>query len=283
MLYALGALFKGDIMTYFSNKITLITGGACGLGRLIALEMAARGSHVVVWDVADDSLDTVAAEISAAGHLAATYHCDVSDKGMVYETADKVRSDVGSVDILINNAGVVSGKPFLECTDEECERTMAVNVLAHFWTVKAFLPNMIEASSGHIVTIASAGGIVGAAGLVDYSASKFAAFGFDEALRAELKKQGLNINTTVVCPYFIGGEMFAGVKSRFSFLLPILEAEKVSALIVDAIARKKRRLITPPLVYSTWLLRMLPVDVFDKVATFLGINNAMDEFRGRLP
>jgi all-trans-retinol dehydrogenase (NAD+) len=281
MLFAL--IFKGDIMTYFSNKVTLITGGANGLGRLIALKMAARGSHVVIWDIADESLDTVASEISGADYKVATYHCDVSDKEMVYKTADKVRSEVGRVDILINNAGVVSGRPFLECTDEQFERTMAVNVLAHFWTVKAFLPDMVKSNSGHIVTIASAGGIVGVSGLVDYSTSKFAAFGFDESLRAELKKQRLNINTTVVCPYFIGSEMFAGVKTRFSFLLPILDAEKVSGQIVDAIARKRRRLITPPLVYSTWLLRLLPVGVFDWLATFLGINSAMDEFRGRLP
>jgi all-trans-retinol dehydrogenase (NAD+) len=158
---------------------------------------------------------------------------------------------------------------------------MAVNVLAHFWTVKAFLPDMVASNSGHIVTIASAGGIVGVAGLVDYSASKFASFGFDESLRAELKKQGLNIHTTVVCPYFIGGEMFAGVKTRFSLLLPILDAERVSGRIVNAIASRRKRLVTPPLVYCTWLLRILPTSIFDWLATFLGINSAMDEFRGR--
>ena len=122
---------------------------------------------------------------------------------------------------------------------------------------------------------------MGSAGLVDYAASKFAAFGFDEALRAELKKQRLNIHTTVVCPYFIRGEMFAGVRTRFSFLLPILDPEKVSERIVKAIALKKQRLIMPPLVYTTWPLRLLPVSIFDKVATFLGINDAMDEFQGR--
>jgi all-trans-retinol dehydrogenase (NAD+) len=158
---------------------------------------------------------------------------------------------------------------------------MSVNVLAHFWTVKAFLPDMVEANSGHIVTLASAGGIVGSSGLVDYGASKFAAFGFNEALRAELKKQRLNIHTTVVCPYFIKGEMFAGVRTRFSLLLPILDAEDVSERIVKAIVRRKARVIMPPLVYITWPLRLLPVAVFDKVATFLGINDAMNEFRGR--
>lgn len=270
-------------MADFSNKITLITGGACGLGRFIALKMAARGSHVVLWDIADESLTEIATEMSAAGYQATLYHCDVSDREMVYDTADKVRNQVGRVDILMNNAGVVSGRPFLECTDEQLRRTMEVNALAHFWTVKAFLPDMVRANSGYIVTIASAGGIVGSAGLVDYAASKFAAFGFDEALRAELKKQKLNIHTAVVCPYFMKGDMFEGVKTRFSFLLPILNAEQVSERIVNTIARKKRRLIMPPLVYATWPLRLLPVAIFDKAATFLGINDAMDQFRGRRP
>jgi all-trans-retinol dehydrogenase (NAD+) len=270
-------------MADFSNKITLITGGACGLGRFIALKMAARGSHVVLWDIADESLTEIATEMSAAGYQATLYHCDVSDREMVYDTADKVRNQVGRVDILMNNAGVVSGRPFLECTDEQLRRTMEVNALAHFWTVKAFLPDMVRANSGYIVTIASAGGIVGSAGLVDYAASKFAAFGFDEALRAELKKQKLNIHTVVVCPYFMKGDMFEGVKTRFSFLLPILNAEQVSERIVNTIARKKRRLIMPPLVYATWPLRLLPVAIFDKAATFLGINDAMDQFRDRRP
>jgi len=270
-------------MTYFTNKVTLITGGACGLGRLVAHKVAARGSHVVIWDIAAESLANTARELYGVGYKVTTYHCDVSDRDMVYGLAEKVKKDVGKVDILINNAGVVCGRPFLECSDEELERTLGVNLLAHFWTVKAFLPDMVRTNSGHIVTVASAGGIVGSSGLVAYAASKFADFGFDEALRAELKKQRLKIYTTVICPYFIRGEMFAGVKTRFSFLLPILDAEKVSERIVKAIALRKQRVIMPPLVYATWPLRLLPVSIFDKVATFLGINDAMDEFQGRRP
>jgi all-trans-retinol dehydrogenase (NAD+) len=140
---------------------------------------------------------------------------------------------------------------------------------------------MIAANYGHIVTISSAGGVIGSALLADYSASKFGAFGFDEALRAEFNKRKLNIHTTIVCPYYINTGMFAGVKTRFSFLLPILEQEKVAERIVQAIAKKRRRLIMPLLVYSTWLLRLFPVAVFDWVATLLGVHNAMDEFSGR--
>ncbi|MCG6980849.1 MAG: SDR family oxidoreductase [Deltaproteobacteria bacterium] len=268
-------------MTDLTNKVTLITGGARGLGRLVAHKMAAKGSHLVLWDMADESLANTAREISAVGHKVTTYHCDVSNREMVYGIANKVKQDVGKVDILINNAGIVSGGPFLECSDQQLERTVEVNLLAHFWTVKAFLPHMVETNSGHIVTVASAGGIVGSSGLVDYSASKFGAFGFHEALRAELKKQNLKIHTTVVCPFFIKSEMFAGVKTRFPFLLPILDAERVSQRIVDAIIMRKQRVIMPPLVYATWPLRLLPVSIFDKLASFLGINDAMSEFQGR--
>ena len=268
-------------MAYLSSKISLITGAAGGIGRLLALKISARGGHVVLWDIDDTGLARVAEEIAGVGNKVDVYCCDVSDRQMVYTTADKVRHEVGKVDISINNAGIVSGRSFLECADEQIERTMEINILAHFWTVKAFLPDMIRSNSGHIVTIASAGGIIGSARLVDYSASKFAAFGFDEALRAEFKKQQLNIQTTVVCPYFMKGEMFAGVKTRFSFLLPILDQDYVSERIVNGIARKKRRVIMPPMVYSTWPLRLLPVDIFDWVATLLGLNSAMDEFHGR--
>jgi all-trans-retinol dehydrogenase (NAD+) len=268
-------------MAYFSNKISLITGAASGIGRLMALKIAARGSHVVLWDINDAGLTTVAKEIAETGNKVSTYFCDVSDRDMVHTKAAKVREEVGRVDILINNAGIVAGRPFLECTDEQLTRTMAVNILAHFWTVKTFLPDMIGSNNGHIVTIASAGGILGSARLVDYSASKFAAFGFDEALRAELKKQKQNVQTTVVCPYFIKGEMFAGVKTRFSFLLPILDPDDVAERIVSGIGRKKRRVIMPPMVYATWLLRLLPVDIFDWLATLLGVHSAMDEFCGR--
>jgi all-trans-retinol dehydrogenase (NAD+) len=267
-------------MKSFSGKITLITGGAGGVGRLLARKMAMRGTHAVLWDINDEALAQAADEIRAAGGKVSSYTCNVANTEMVYATAAKVRREVGKVDILVNNAGVVNGKPFLECSDEELRRTMEVNILSHFWTVKAFLPDMIKADSGHLVTIASAGGIVGSAGLVDYSASKFAAFGFDEALRAELKQWRLNIRTTVVCPFFINTGMFAGVQSRFPFLLPILNDDEVAERIVRAVARGKERVILPPFVYTTWPLRLVPVKIFDWVVTLLGVNNAMDTFRG---
>jgi all-trans-retinol dehydrogenase (NAD+) len=151
-----------------------------------------------------------------------------------------------------------------------------------FWTTRAFLPGMIQKDSGHIVTIASAGGIIGVPRLSDYSASKFAAVGFDESLRVELNRLGhLGVQTTIVCPFYINTGMFDGVKTRFPRLLPILDAEDAANKIILAIEKGKKRLMMPPFAYITYPGRLLPLPMFDKLATFFGINSTMDEFRGR--
>ena len=268
-------------MTLLKYKNVLITGGAGGIGHLVAEGMAEAGATVVLWDLDKDKLKKAAKSIKDKGGRVYTHVCDVTDRKAVYRKIEKVKRDCGNIDILINNAGIVSGKPFWELTDEDIQTTMDVNMMAMFWTVKAVLPDMIEANSGHIVTISSAAGIVGATKLTDYNASKFAAFGFDESLRMEFKKNKMNIRTTIVCPYFINTGMFKGVKSRFSWLLPILEEKEVAKKIVKAIKSNRPRLIMPSLVYASWMMRYLPVSVFDWISAFLGVSTAMDQFEGR--
>ncbi|MFH1468610.1 MAG: SDR family oxidoreductase [Pseudomonadota bacterium] len=269
-------------MSRFEGSRTLITGGAAGIGRLLALEAARRGAEVIVWDLAEEAMARTVAEITALGQRPAHgYRCDVGDRAQVYAVAEQVVEEVGPVDILVNNAGVVSGKTFLELPDERIELTFRVNTLALFWTTKAFLPGMMRRDRGHVVTVASAAGWIGVKGLADYSASKFAAVGFDESLRQELKANAPGVHTTVVCPYYIDTGMFEGVKTRFPAILPILEPEKVALEIADAIARNRTRLMLPPIVYSVPLLRGLPLRAFDRVANVLGINASMEEFKGR--
>jgi all-trans-retinol dehydrogenase (NAD+) len=146
---------------------------------------------------------------------------------------------------------------------------------------KAFLPDMIRRNRGHVVTVASAAGLLGVSGLADYSASKFAAVGFDEALRVEVRKVAPLVMTTVVCPYFIDTGMFEGVKTRFSFLLPILKEEEVAEQVVRAIEKNKRRVVLPRLVRIVPGVRLLPIGVFDAIASFLGVNESMESFVGR--
>jgi len=270
-------------MTTISGKTVVVTGGAAGIGRLVALKMAARGATAVLWDVDEARLERATEEVSEAAE-AATAHgvvCDVSDREAVAGAAARTAELAGPVDILVNNAGVVSGKFFVDLTPADIERTFAVNALSLFWVTGAFLPQMIARGSGHIVTVASAAGLIGTPKETDYAASKFAAFGFDEALRQELRRSAPGVLTTVVCPYYVDTGMFAGVKTRFPLLLPILKEDRVATKIVRAVQLNRRRLFMPPMVYTTPPLRLLPVPLFDLVSDLFGVNACMDDFVGR--
>jgi all-trans-retinol dehydrogenase (NAD+) len=263
------------------DKIVLITGAASGIGRLMALDFAGRGARVAVWDLSAGALEKIEAEARQRGLSIKGTVCDVSDRHTVYRQAEALKADMGPVDILINNAGVVSGSTFLETPDEKVLKTIEVNVLAPFWTCRAFLPSMMERNTGHIVNIASAAGIIGVTGLADYSASKFAVFGFDEAIRMELRRLKSAVRTTVVCPFFIDTGMFQGVQTRFPLLLPILKSEYAARRIVAAVLKNKKRLIMPGFVRSVYWLRLLPVSFLDFAADFFGISHSMDHFTGR--
>ena len=264
-------------MTSYAGQRVLITGAASGLGRMLAERMAGGGGKLILWDI-DESGLAAAAEV--AGN-AATYVCDLTSADAIRETAARVIADHGGVDILVNNAGIVSGQSLLENSEEKIVRTFAVNTLALFWTTRAFLPGMIERGRGHVVTVASAAGISGTARLTDYCSSKFAAVGFDDSLRVEMKRQGAPIATTVVCPFYIDTGMFDGVKTRFPLLLPILKPEYVVRRIEQAIDRRRPRLIMPRFVYLTYLCRLLPVRLYDVLMGALGVSHSMDSFTGR--
>jgi all-trans-retinol dehydrogenase (NAD+) len=271
-------------MTTLHNKHVLVTGGARGIGRLLALGCARVGAEVTVWDLDAEGAERVALEALEAGAVAAhAFACDVSDREQVYARADEVRSAAGDVDVLVNNAGIVSGKPLLDLPDEQIERTFAVNTLALYWTTKAFLPAMKDRGSGHLVTVASAAGLIGTARETDYAASKFAAVGFNESLRQELRHGSPGVRTTVICPFYIDTGMFKGVKTRFPLLLPVLKEQAVADRVLKAV-RRNEPLVQMPLMVSTLpMMRMLPVWAFDQLTDFFGLNNAMDAFTGRTP
>lgn len=262
-------------MTALNAKRVLITGGARGIGFLMAERAVKRGATVVLWDIHEQALEAAVAKLGPNAH---GYVCDITDRHAVYSTADTVRADVGPIDVLINNAGIVTGRSFMELPDEMIERTFQVNAMALFWTARAFLPDMTRRNSGHVVTIASAAGQVGVAKLADYCASKFAAVGFDESLRVEMKKSSPGVRTTLVCPYYINTGMFDGVKSRFPRLLPILEETYVADKIIHAIETNDARLYLPPIVRLLSAVKVLPTPMVDAFMNFLGVNNTMDEF-----
>jgi len=254
-------------MKWHGKKI-LITGAASGIGAMMAKKMGNLGAELILWDINKEALDNFTDALKRDNIRCSSYLCDLTNVAAIEATATTVIDTHGYIDILINNAGIVTGKSSIDSTTDDIQRTFAVNTLALFWTTKLFLPIMLERNTGHIVTIASAAGITSIPKLVDYSASKFAAFGFADALRLELKKCHANINTTLVCPYFINtGKtgLFAGVKTRFPFLLPILNPDYVTNKIIHAIEKRKARLILPRFVITVFLCRIFPVSLYDKV------------------
>ncbi|MGC3994461.1 MAG: SDR family oxidoreductase [Propionicimonas sp.] len=250
----------------------LVTGGGSGVGRQLAVQAAGRGARIVIWDRDEAAGRATAEQIGAA---ASHQVVDVTDSGAVVEAARAT----GTVDVLVNCAGVVSGQRLLDASEAQIRRTFEVNTLALYWTTRAFLPAMLERRSGTVVTIASAAGLVGVARQTDYSASKWAAIGFTESLRAELR--GTGVGTLAVEPFYIDTGMFAGVRTRFPRLLPILKEADVAARVLDAIERDRPVLAMPPLVRTLPVLRALPTRAFDAVVDFFGVNHTMDHFVGR--
>lgn len=249
----------------------LITGAGSGIGREMALQAGERGAKVIAWDLNAETAKATAALVN--GDWA---QVDVTDAGAVSAAASGVE-----VDVLINNAGVVTGKPLLEASEDQIRRSFEVNTLAGFWTTKAFLPGMLERNRGAIVTIASAAGLVGVAKQTDYSASKWGAIGFTESLRAELRLLNSAVRTLVVAPYYISTGMFEGVTTRFPLLLPIMAPSKVSTKVLNAIEGGRQQLVMPPMVRLVPPLRILPPAAFDLILDLFGINHTMDAFVGR--
>jgi all-trans-retinol dehydrogenase (NAD+) len=176
----------------------------------------------------------------------------------------------------------VHGKSLLDASDKGIEKTFQVNAVAHCWLLRAFLPSMIRRDKGMVVTLSSASGLIGVAKLGDYAASKWAAYGLAESLRMELKRMGSRVSTLVVAPYYINTGMFDGVKTRFPLILPILEPEYVVDSILQAMRRGDESLSLPRIVGLVPLMRgLFPTSLFDRVTFFLGINDTMDEFKGR--
>ncbi|XP_020300720.1 short-chain dehydrogenase/reductase family 16C member 6-like isoform X2 [Pseudomyrmex gracilis] len=240
------------------GEVALVTGGASGIGRLIAVKLAKLGASVVVWDINKKGLAELAKEIKSIGGICYTYYCDISDKAEVYRTAKAVQIEVGNVTLLVNNAGYVCGKTFMELPDNEIDRTYKINVLSHYWITKSFLKDMMKNNHGHIVTIASVAGLLGTYNCTDYSASKFAVIGYHESLFHELKVHGFDgIYMTLVCPYLINTGMFHGVQPS---MLPMLEPEFVAEEVVAGILTNEGWMILPRFMNFLVLLKyVLPM------------------------
>ncbi|KAL1737884.1 hypothetical protein HDZ31DRAFT_51729, partial [Schizophyllum fasciatum] len=212
---------------------------------------------------------------------------DVSKWEEVEAVAKTIIEEVGQPTIIVNNAGIVQAKLILDLAPAEIERTFAVNTLSHFWTLKAFLPGMIEQKSGHVVTMASALGFVGTAQMADYNASKAAVISLNKSLRYELDKryECPGIRTTVVCPGHVWTKMFKDVRlpswPLFHFLAPSIEPVAVVKQIIQAIDdQNSQEILLPFYVKVIPFTQLLPSFLVDLVQKMSGADYAYAHLEG---
>jgi all-trans-retinol dehydrogenase (NAD+) len=273
-------------MDSVSGKKVLITGAAMGMGKLYAqLAVKERAAAVVLWDINQQALDATIAELKAQGGKVHPYIVDVSNKDATLAAAEKVRQEVGNIEVLFNNAGIVRGKYFWEHTDADIWLTMAINSLAPMYIARAFLPKMIEGTSEcRIINIASAAGTVANPKMSVYCSSKWAAIGWSDSLRLELEKTGnTHVRVTTVCPSYISTGMFEG--ARGPLLTPLMTPEYVVDKVWAAMKKGKPMLMMPWTVRLGMFCRgLLPLWLWDWVADkIFGVYKTMDEFKGRQP
>lgn len=269
-----------------SGKKVLITGAAMGMGKLYAGYAVREGAGaVILWDINEVELQKTTEELRAFGGQVHPYVVDVSSLDAIIDAADKVKSEVGNPDIVINNAGVIRSKLFWEHDQrKDTLFTMSINALAPMYIAREFLPAMIDnrSSESRVVNIASAAGLVSNPRMSVYCASKWSCTGWSDSVRLELEHCGYDhVKVTTVNPSYISTGMFEGAKSML--LTPILTPEYVTERVWAAMKTGRKRLILPWTVYlSTALKGLLPLVIFDWLALhIMGIYKSMSEFKGR--
>src|SRR5215213_4123514 len=179
------------------GRVVLITGGSRGLGLALAREMAGQGARLAICGRDPESLERARASLTRAGAEVMAIACDVTDRGSVQDLVNQVNRGLGPVDVLINNAGVIEVGPAETMSVADYEEALATNFWGMLYPTLAVLPDMRQRRAGRIVNITSIGGKLGIPHLLPYSASKFAAVGFSQGLRAEVAADGIKVVTVV--------------------------------------------------------------------------------------
>jgi short-subunit dehydrogenase len=268
-------------MRDFDGKRVLITGGAGGLGHSIARRFAAEGAELVLTDVARPVLEDMVADFVRRGVECSGHVVDVTDAAAVLALRDRLHADGGPIQVLINNAGVVHGGPFLEVPLERHVRTYRVNVEGVLAMTHAFLPDLVASAEAHLVNVASASGFVGLPFGSTYASSKWAVIGLSESLRLEMKKLGhAHVGVTTLCPSYVDTGMFEGVKPPL--LTRFLTADEVAEELFEAVRANRPFVLEPWLVKLTpFLAHALPKKVTDLLADAFGSTTGMKSWRGR--
>ena len=276
-------------MKSVKGKHVVVTGAAMGMGRLFAERaIAEEAAAVVLWDVDEAALNRTLAELAELTEGPAEvsgYIVDVGDAEAGADTAAAVLDEVGRVDVLINNAGVVRGNNYFWETDlhHDTKPTIDINTLGPMYVAHEFLPAMIAGSGEcRLLNLASAAGFTPNPRMAVYAASKWAVIGWSDSVRLELKQAGHeHVKVTTVCPYYIRTGMFDGARS--APLLPSLDPADVVEEAWGAMLAGRPFVVMPKTVMLSEMLKgVVPTGVRDFIADHvIGVYHTMDDFTGR--
>jgi 2-hydroxycyclohexanecarboxyl-CoA dehydrogenase len=185
-------------MKRFDNRTVIVTGGGGGIGGATCRRFGAEGARVAVLDLNLDAAEQVATAVRAAGGQATAFRCDITDRGSVDEAVGAAESELGPIDVLVNNAGWDVFKPFTKTDPQQWDRLIAINLTGALHMHHAVLPGMAARKSGRIVNISSDAARVGSSGEAVYAACKGGLVAFSKTIAREHARHGITVN--VVCP-----------------------------------------------------------------------------------
>ncbi len=253
-------------LTDVRAKVALVTGASSGIGEALARELARRGSKVALVARRKDRLESIASELTQAGHDSRAFACDIRDPSLIAATAAEVRDAWGEIDLLINSAGYARHILFVDHDSADIQKMMLTNYMGTVHWIKQVLPAMRKRRQGWIINVSSFAGKIGQADEVAYSASKFAVTGFSAGLAQELAPMGIQV--LCVHPTLVRTEMFTpAVMARMPGGSPsFIEADDFARRTLRALARGRTDAVIPshmkvPIilnaVFPNWMGRLV--------------------------
>lgn len=236
-------------MQDLKGKKAIVTGGSRGLGKAVALSLAQQGVDVAIIGRNETTLIEAAGELAQYDTKILYAEADVTNAEAIQEAVNYFKEEFGTIDILINNAGISAFGNFVDMDTQEWINIMNVNVMGIYYITKAVLPIMIEQKSGDIINVSSTAGLTGNATTSAYSASKFAVIGMTESIMKEVRKHNIRVST--LTPSTIATDM-----SQSLGILPentenMLQPEDFAELVSDILKMNQRALIKSASIWTT--------------------------------